>query len=71
MENEKKEEYNNEPVYYCMKCLSLNIRHIQHMTESEYCDNCGSADIGQTNINTWEELYKTKYGHYFLEKEKY
>ena len=45
MENEVKQEYNSVPVYYCTKCLSLRIRHIIHMSDSEYCDTCGSTDV--------------------------
>ena len=71
MENESKQEYNNEPVFYCTKCLSLRIRHIIHMNESEYCDTCGSTDISQTDIDTWNKLYKEKYGHEYLNKEQY
>lgn len=35
-------KYNEEPVYYCSRCLSLAIM------ESEgtlYCDKCGNTDI--------------------------
>lgn len=35
-------EYNEEPVFYCSRCLSLTIM------ESEgtlYCDECGNTDI--------------------------
>lgn len=62
-----KEEHNSEPVFYCRKCLSLKIRDVEHINESEYCDECGSTDIAQTNIEDWENLYKTRYGHSFLE----
>ena len=46
-ENQKtdKKEYNDEQVYYCKDCLSLNIRHIKGIIGSEYCDNCGSTNI--------------------------
>lgn len=64
-----KDEYNKEPVYYCAKCLSLRIRDIPYMTESEYCDECGSTNIEQTLIHEWEQMYEKKYGHKFLNKK--
>lgn len=42
--------YNDEPVFYCKSCLSLKIRSIPSMDESEYCDECSSTDIGQCSI---------------------
>ena len=59
-------EYNAEPVYYCRKCLSLRILDIPYLDNSEYCDKCGSTDIGQCNIEEWETLFKERYGHSFL-----
>lgn len=63
-----KEDYNMEPVFYCKNCLSLRIRDVEHIDNSEYCDECGSTDIQQTSIEEWEALYQTKYGHRFLDK---
>lgn len=63
-----KEEYNAEPVFYCKHCLNLKIRGIPFMEDSEYCDECGSTDIVQCDIHEWQELYKNKYGHYYLEE---
>lgn len=59
--------YNDEPVFYCKSCLSLKIRSIPSMNESEYCDECSSTDIGQCNIKEWEQMYKERYGHSYLE----
>lgn len=64
-----KDRYNRIPVFYCKNCLSLKIRDVEHIESSEYCDNCGSTDIEQANIKDWEELYKNKYGHYFLDNK--
>lgn len=60
-------EYNSEPVYYCKHCLSLRIRHVASMEDSEYCDECGCTDIQKTNIGEWEKLYKNKFGHKLLD----
>lgn len=58
------EEFNEEPVYYCKECLSLKILAIDN---TEFCDDCGSSDILQTNIREWEKLYMNKYNHKFIE----
>ena len=46
MDKLKQVEYNNIPVFYCKRCLSLKIRGISDsIPDSNYCDSCGSADI--------------------------
>lgn len=62
-----KEEYDKEPVYYCTKCLSLGIRSMGDIID--YCDDCGSTEIAQTDIHTWEAMYEKKYGTKFLNKK--
>ena len=59
--------YNDEPVFYCKSCLSLKIMSIPSMDDSEYCDECSSTDIDQCNIEEWEQMYKQRYGHSYLE----
>lgn len=66
--NQTQPNYNDEPVFYCKHCLSLKVRHIASMKDSEYCDECGSTDIQQASIEDWENLYKSKYGHKLLEE---
>jgi len=63
-----KEEYNTEPVFYCRRCLSLKVRDVKHLDNSEYCDECGSTDVEQTSIENWDAMYVKKYGHHYLEK---
>lgn len=58
------ERFNDELVYYCTRCLSLKIRG---MRDIEYCDQCGSVNIDITNIFDWEDRYKRKYKHNFIE----
>ena len=60
--------YNEVPVLYCKHCLSLNIRNIPRMEDSDYCDDCGSTDIGECSIEEWETLYENRYGHKYLEE---
>jgi len=64
----KTEDYNNEPVFYCKKCLSLKIRDVEHIENSEYCDECGSTEICTTNINDWDSIYVARYGHHYLDR---
>lgn len=65
--NEDKEKYNEEPVFYCTKCLSLKIRSVERLEDSEYCDDCGSTCIEKLSIDEWESLYKKKFNHRYLE----
>ena len=43
------EEYNNIPVHYCKKCLSLKIFVFDK--DTDYCGDCGSADIDTAHID--------------------
>ncbi len=63
-------DYNEEPVFYCKQCLSLKIRSVQNLKDSEYCDDCGATDIECINIKDWSDLYKKRYGHDYLETFK-
>lgn len=54
------EEYDQVPVYYCRQCLSIKIKSINSCVD--YCDECGSTDVGETDIFTWKKMYKEKYG---------
>lgn len=65
---EDKEEYNNIPVYYCRSCLSLKIKSLDLETSLDYCEDCGSTEIEETNIEEWERLYQQKYGIKYLNK---
>lgn len=62
----KKEEYNKEDVHYCKACLSLKIKI---MDDFDYCDECGSTNINNSNIEHWKELYKLKYGKTYLKNK--
>lgn len=67
MDNSK-QEYNEEPVFYCKNCLSLKIKTVQVDSNLDYCDECGSTDIAQTSIEEWRGIYKNRYGTDFLNK---
>lgn len=68
--NKDKQQYTEEPVYYCTKCLSLKIRSVDDDKDSDYCDNCGSTEVSTTDIYTWQEKFQQAYGYNFLEGEK-
>lgn len=62
------DDYNEQPVLYCKHCLSLKIRNIPSIDDSDYCDECGSTNIQECSIEEWENLYKNRYGHKYLEE---
>lgn len=58
---DKREEYNKEPVYWCALCGSLAIVNIDTTLNSEltcYCAECGCTNIVEGTIEEWEKLYK-------------
>lgn len=61
-----KEEYNNEPVYYCNECLSLRIKTVISNSDLEYCDKCGGTDIRTAHIDDWRQKYINRYGFEYL-----
>lgn len=61
-----KEEINNEPVFYCKSCLSLAIK--PYSANIDYCDDCGSTNVGKTHIELWEDMYFKRHGVKLLEK---
>lgn len=56
---QNKDDYNEEPVYYCSRCLSLAIK--ADIDDFCYCDKCGSTQIEQCDIFHWEALYRDRY----------
>lgn len=65
-----KENYDEDPVFYCKRCLSLNIRQIPMMEDQYYCGDCGNVEMGEAQIEEWKALYKEKYGKDFIEKKE-
>ena len=64
----EKDSYNDEPVYYCKRCLSLNIKVMPMLANQEYCESCNNADIGTASFEDWDKMYVEKYGHHYIEK---
>lgn len=50
-EERQPNEYDDIPVLYCKRCLSLRILDISRIEDSDYCDDCGSTDIGLSLIH--------------------
>lgn len=46
--------YDDEPVYYCRRCLSLNIQTRPGL--GDYCAKCGGASVGVTDIASHEKM---------------
>ena len=62
-EEHPKEYYNAIPVVYCKNCLSLKIMVLNDNVD--YCDECGSTETEQTDIQSWLKMYKNRYGKNF------
>lgn len=63
MISKSKEEYDSVPVVFCENCLSLNIISDCGI---DYCKDCGSTEINDTDIYIWRERYKRKFGKEFI-----
>lgn len=60
----KKEDYNNEPVKHCNRCLSLKILFLEsrdNTAEVDYCAKCGSIEIEESHIEKWRILHNNMY----------
>ena len=69
-EEEKLNDYESDPVYYCGTCLSLSIKH-EEITDSDYCKDCGGTDIiGPVPFEQWEKLYEKKHNHKYAVKSE-
>lgn len=53
MKVEEKINYDDIPVVYCKRCHSLKI--IAGDNFPDYCQNCGSTDLGNETIQEWLE----------------
>ena len=71
-----KKDYNDIPVAYCTKCISLRvvsltgIKRLQNNNPIDYCDNCGSTEIRETHIENFKLKYKKFYGRDHLTGNK-
>ena len=58
--------YDDEPVHYCDRCLSLKVMYLDEDSDDTYCGDCGCTEIKETNIHVWKNMYKNKYKHNYL-----
>lgn len=65
----KIEEYDSEPVTFCSRCYSLNIRHDDSM-DLDCCGKCGCTDFRTASVAEWEKLFENRFGHKFIEETK-
>lgn len=56
---ERLAQYDEEPVFYCKDCLSLNI--VTMDKTYDYCAKCGSSHVGVDFVQNWVQMYKDKY----------
>lgn len=66
---EKKKEYNDIPVAFCPRCLSLKIRRTSE--NEDYCDECGESNIKYTSIEVWMDKAREEFGNNFVIENKY
>ena len=52
-------EYDEEPVWYCNRCLSLAIVNVVGFDCC--CNDCGCTDVRSDSIGNWEKMYKERY----------
>lgn len=64
---EKVTTYDDDPVKYCPRCLSLKIKY-EDIQDLEYCGDCGCTDIVEASFDEWEKKYERRYGHKLVEK---
>lgn len=66
------EELEEEIVFYCSRCLSLNIIKGKQIGDTDAhmlsCADCGAGPkhIDVTNLKRFWNLYRTRTGHHFL-----
>ena len=65
-----KEIYDAIPVFYCKQCLSLRIKGLPGNNSIDFCDDCNSTNIETTDIFTWQQLYRERYGSNYINLDK-
>lgn len=52
-------DYNSIPVYFCEHCMSLAVIDGGFI---DYCDVCGSTDIGKASLEEYDALHEQRFG---------
>lgn len=68
MNNTMETESSEDNVYYCKNCLSLAIKGSD--MGIDFCDDCGSTDIGECSFEQWNEFYNKRYNKEFLKTKQ-
>lgn len=63
-----KKEYQDEPVFYCVNCLSLKIKELNN-SKLHVCLECGTPKQEETSYDEWNQLYVERYKRQFLSTE--
>jgi hypothetical protein len=66
---EKRKTYDDVPVAFCSKCLSLKV--LVTSENEDYCDNCGGTEVEYTDIKTWSDMAAKEFGDNFIIKNKF
>lgn len=67
-----KEEYDQEPIDYCINCFDIGAKKIDGL-EIDVCPKCGNTKFATAkNVEEWNIIYVKEHGHLFLnENEEY
>ena len=67
----KTKTFDDEPVFYCKHCLSLDNPEV--VAGIEYCKYCGSTEFESDTIYKWENKFEEKYkqGNYLKLNKKW
>lgn len=60
------QEVEEEPITYCRKCYSIKVKY-EDSIGMDCCGDCGCTDFSTTNFDEWENLYRNRYGHKYME----
>jgi hypothetical protein len=66
MNKKRPKSYDDDPVYYCTRCLSLKIKPIPDIKGENYCCDCGTTLVSKTTIDKWKEMYRNRYGKDYI-----
>lgn len=63
-DHKSKIDYDDEPVHYCKRCMSLSIRTMDNSDALlDYCDDCGSTDVAVAgNIQEYAAILSVEKG---------
>lgn len=68
-DQDKRNDYDDEPIFYCANCLSLSIIH-EDSIDSDCCKDCGGTNIKEAMPDEWEKMYRRKYGKDYVTKDR-